>query len=171
MMPAITGTAPSTAATAADAARCASSPLSVCPRRQIPFPVGYGVETSHLIDVYHRWGMSAFAQTDLDCRIHTNQSTDALGRMAFGILQTFLQRIDSPEIIRDLPERHPEPVHGRPGPLRGVGPRDPGAEAFADDRDPRLPHLRLPVASPKNRNEMRFIANIEGVSYRCHQST
>ena len=71
---------------------------------QIPFPVGYGVETSHLIDVYHRWGMSAFAQSDLDRRIHTNQSTDALGRMAFGILQTFLQRIDSLEIIRDLPE-------------------------------------------------------------------
>ena len=62
------------------------------------------METSHLIDVYHRWGMSAFAQTDLDRRIHTNQATDALGRMAFGILQTFLQRIDSLEIIRDLPE-------------------------------------------------------------------
>ena len=70
---------------------------------QIPFPVGYGVETSHLIDVYHRWGMGAFAQTDLDRRIHTNQATDALGRMAFGILQTFLQRIDSLEIIGDLP--------------------------------------------------------------------
>ena len=70
---------------------------------QIPFPVGYGVETSHLIDVYHRWGMGAFAQTDLDRRIHTNQATDALGRMAFGILQTFLQRIDSLEIVGDLP--------------------------------------------------------------------
>ena len=71
---------------------------------RIPFPVGYGVETSHIIDVYHRWGMGAFAQTDLDRRIHTNQSTDALGRMAFGILQTFLQRVDSLEIIGDLPD-------------------------------------------------------------------
>ena len=71
---------------------------------RIPFPVGYGVETSHLIDVYHRWGMSAFAQTDLDRRIHTNQTTDAFGRMAFGILQTFLQRIDALEIINDLPD-------------------------------------------------------------------
>ena len=62
------------------------------------------METWHLIDVYHRWGMSALAQTDLDGRIHTNQSTDALGRMAFGILQTLLQRIDSLETIRDLPE-------------------------------------------------------------------
>jgi len=26
---------------------------------KIPFPIGYGVETSHLIDVYHRWGLQA----------------------------------------------------------------------------------------------------------------
>ena len=71
---------------------------------RIPFPVGYGVETSHIIDVYHRWGMGAFAQTDLDRRIHTNQPTDALGRMSFGILQTFLQRIESLEIVGDLPD-------------------------------------------------------------------
>ena len=73
---------------------------------QIPFPIGYGVETSHIIDVYHRWGMSAFAQTDLDRRIHTNQPTEALGRMAFRILQTFLTRMDSLEIISNLPELH-----------------------------------------------------------------
>jgi glucosyl-3-phosphoglycerate synthase len=70
----------------------------------IPFPIGYGVETSHLIDVYHRWGMNAFAQTDLDRRVHRNQSTRSLGRMAFGILQTFLSRIESLEILKDLPE-------------------------------------------------------------------
>ncbi|MFH1476023.1 MAG: glucosyl-3-phosphoglycerate synthase [Verrucomicrobiota bacterium] len=58
----------------------------------IPFPIGYGVETAHLIDVYRRWGLAAFAQTDLDQRIHRNQSTQALGKMAFGILQTFLSR-------------------------------------------------------------------------------
>ncbi len=57
---------------------------------KIPFPIGYGVETSHLIDVYHRWGMDAFAQTDLDRRVHRNQATRSLGKMAFGILQTFL---------------------------------------------------------------------------------
>ena len=71
---------------------------------QIPFPVGYGVETSHIIDVYHRWGMGAFAQTDLDRRVHTNQPTGALGRMAFRILQTFLKRIDSLDIISKLPD-------------------------------------------------------------------
>jgi glucosyl-3-phosphoglycerate synthase len=62
---------------------------------EIPFPIGYGVETSHLIDVYQRWGLAAFAQTDLDQRVHRNQQTRALGRMAFGILQTFLSRMES----------------------------------------------------------------------------
>ena len=60
--------------------------------QEIPFPIGYGVETSHIIDVYKKWGMDAFAQTDLDQRVHRNQPTVSLGKMAFGILQTFLKR-------------------------------------------------------------------------------
>lgn len=60
--------------------------------QEIPFPIGYGVETSHLIDVYNKYGLEAFAQTDLDKRVHRNQPTQALGKMAFGILQTFLHR-------------------------------------------------------------------------------
>jgi len=60
---------------------------------QIPFPVGYGVETSLLIDIYERLGLYAFAQTDLDRRIHRNQETIALGRMAFGVLRTFMARL------------------------------------------------------------------------------
>jgi len=59
---------------------------------QIAFPIGYGVETSHLIDVYHMYGLEAFAQTDLDKRVHENKPTQALGKMAFGILQTFIKR-------------------------------------------------------------------------------
>ena len=57
------------------------------------FPVGYGVETSHLIDVYKSHGMKAFAQTDLDKRVHRNQETRDLGKMSFGILQSFLKRL------------------------------------------------------------------------------
>jgi glucosyl-3-phosphoglycerate synthase len=72
--------------------------------QEIPFPIGYGVETSHLIDVYHRWGMSAFGQTDLGQRVHRNQPTRDLGKMSFGILQTFLNRLRSLGIVRDLPE-------------------------------------------------------------------
>lgn len=60
---------------------------------QIPFPVGYGVETSHLIDVYTSRGLKAFAQTDLDQRVHRNQETRSLGKMSFGILQSFLKRL------------------------------------------------------------------------------
>lgn len=71
---------------------------------QIPFPVGYGVETSHLIDVYTRYDMSAFAQTDLDQRVHRNQPTRSLGKMAFGILQTFLSRVERLGIIGELPD-------------------------------------------------------------------
>lgn len=61
---------------------------------QIPFPVGYGVETAHVLDVHQRWGLDAFAQTDLGQRVHRNQGTAALGRMSFGILQTFFRRLE-----------------------------------------------------------------------------
>ncbi len=71
---------------------------------EIPFPIGYGVETSHLIDVYQKRGLEAFAQTDLECRVHRNQSTRDLGKMAFGILQSFLNRLESNEMIEKLPE-------------------------------------------------------------------
>jgi glucosyl-3-phosphoglycerate synthase len=61
---------------------------------QIPFSVGYGVEVGHLIDIYHRYGAKALSQVNLDSRIHRNQPVQALGKMAFGILDTFLQRLD-----------------------------------------------------------------------------
>ena len=70
----------------------------------IPFPIGYGVETSHLIDVYSRWGLEAFGQTDLDQRVHRNQNTRDLGKMAFGILQTFLSRVKALGILPQMPE-------------------------------------------------------------------
>ena len=70
----------------------------------ISFPIGYGVETSHLIDVYTRWGLTAFAQTDLDQRVHRNQATRSLGKMAFGIIQTFLSRLSSLDILGSVPE-------------------------------------------------------------------
>ncbi|QNN22811.1 glucosyl-3-phosphoglycerate synthase [Planctomycetales bacterium ZRK34] len=71
---------------------------------QIPFPVGYGVETAHLIDVYAKSGMSAFGQTDLEQRVHRNQPTSDLGKMSFGILQTFLNRMKGLGMISQLPE-------------------------------------------------------------------
>ena len=71
---------------------------------KIPFPIGYGVETSHLIDIYEKWGMEAIAQVDLDQRVHRNQETRALGKMAFGILRAFLFRAEALGVIGELPE-------------------------------------------------------------------
>lgn len=70
----------------------------------IPFPIGYGVETSHIIDVYMKYGIEAFGQTDLDQRVHRNQSTLDLGRMSFGILQSFLNRMEAYGLVDKLPE-------------------------------------------------------------------
>ena len=59
---------------------------------KIPFPIGYGVETSMILDIYTQWGLDVIAQVDLDRRVHRNQDTKALGRMSFVILKTFLNR-------------------------------------------------------------------------------
>jgi glucosyl-3-phosphoglycerate synthase len=71
---------------------------------RIPFPIGYGVETAHILDVYREWGLDAFAQCDLDQRVHRNQATTALGKMSFGILQTFLNRMEKYGMIDKLPD-------------------------------------------------------------------
>lgn len=61
---------------------------------QLPFFIGYGVETGLLIDVSQRFGIESIAQVDLDRRVHQNQDLQALGKMAFEILQTFYNRVD-----------------------------------------------------------------------------
>ena len=60
----------------------------------IPFFTGYGVEIGLDIDIYRKYGLKAIAQTDLRRRVHHNQSTEALGRMAFGIMQAVFKRLD-----------------------------------------------------------------------------
>lgn len=59
---------------------------------QVPFFVGYGVETGLLIDISKKFGLEVIAQVDLDRRVHRNQRLEALSRMSFGILQVFLNR-------------------------------------------------------------------------------
>jgi glucosyl-3-phosphoglycerate synthase len=71
---------------------------------QIPFPIGYGVETTHLIDVYRQFDLQAFAQTDLDRRVHRNQATRDLGKMAFGILRVFMQRLQDHGMVGEMTE-------------------------------------------------------------------
>lgn len=70
---------------------------------KLAFPVGYGVETAHLIDLYMQWGLESLAQTDLDRRVHFNQPTQALGKMGFGIMRCFLSRLHRYGVLeRDL---------------------------------------------------------------------
>ena len=103
----------------------------------IPFPIGYGVETSHLLDVYTRWGIEAFAQTDLDQRVHFNQPTLSLGRMSFAIMQTFLSRAESLGVVGGLPELNRV--------LRQFQARDDEYEAveFAFTEDERPPMIEV----------------------------
>lgn len=67
-------------------------------------PIGYGVETAHLMDIYLDWGIDAIGQTDLAQRVHRNQTTRNLGKMAFGILQTFLRRAKTQGVIQGMQE-------------------------------------------------------------------
>jgi len=67
---------------------------------KIPFPIGYGVETSMLLDICEKWGLDVIAQVDLERRVHRNQDTRALGKMAFVILDTFLRRIEKQDLIK-----------------------------------------------------------------------
>lgn len=67
---------------------------------KVSFPIGYGIETSMLLDIYEQYGMDIIAQVDLDKRVHRNQDTLALGRMAFGIMQTFLKRIEKLGLVK-----------------------------------------------------------------------
>ncbi len=45
-----------------------------------------------ILDIYEKWGLHVMAQVDLSRRIHRNQTTKALGKMAFVIMQTFINR-------------------------------------------------------------------------------
>ena len=60
---------------------------------QIPFFTGYGVETGMLIDVYEKFGLDKIGQVDVIRRIHKNQPLSALSKMAFGILQAVLEKL------------------------------------------------------------------------------
>lgn len=60
---------------------------------QVPFFIGYGVETCLLIDIYRKFGLEAMAQVDLDRRVHRNQRLRALSKMSFNILQALCHRV------------------------------------------------------------------------------
>lgn len=61
---------------------------------RIPFPIGYGVETSMILDICEQWGIDVIAQVDLERRVHRNQDVTSLGKMSFVILKTFFNRLE-----------------------------------------------------------------------------
>ncbi len=62
---------------------------------QVPFFIGYGVETCLLIDICQKFGLEKMAQVDMDRRVHRNRRLPALSRMSFGILQAFFNRVEA----------------------------------------------------------------------------
>ncbi len=66
----------------------------------IPFPIGYGIETSLILDIFKKYGLDVMAQVDLGSRVHRNQDTKALGKMAFVIMRTFFNRIENYDLVK-----------------------------------------------------------------------
>jgi glycosyltransferase involved in cell wall biosynthesis len=58
----------------------------------IPFPVGYGVETSMLLDTLALRGLDAIAQVDLGTRQNRHQPLRELGAMAMAVMGAGLRR-------------------------------------------------------------------------------
>ncbi len=74
---------------------------------QLAFPVGYGVELAHLLDVDAAWGNDVFAQTDLGTRQHRHRSNRQLGQSAFGVLQVLFRRLQQQGLMVWDPEKIP----------------------------------------------------------------
>jgi glucosyl-3-phosphoglycerate synthase len=68
---------------------------------RVPFVSGYGVEIAMLIDLLDLLGLDALAQVDLGERLHRNQDTEALGRMAAQILYTVWSRLHRRGLVRN----------------------------------------------------------------------
>lgn len=61
---------------------------------QVSFFTGYGVEIGLLMDFHDLFGLEALAQTDLEQLFHQQQSLEGLSKMAFAILQVFVDRLE-----------------------------------------------------------------------------
>lgn len=75
---------------------------------RVPFFGGYAVELGLLIDVLGAAGIGAIAQVDLGHRAHTNQSTAALGAMAFAITRAVRHRAEGAPLNDPVAYRRPE---------------------------------------------------------------
>nr|BFE78028.1 hypothetical protein GCM10020093_006290 [Planobispora longispora] len=82
---------------------------------RVPFVTGYGVELGLLIDLLELHGLDALAQVDLGRRVHSHQSTDALGGMAAQILQTAWSRLERQDKMIPLHDPSPRLAQFRRG--------------------------------------------------------
>ncbi|GHV65499.1 glucosyl-3-phosphoglycerate synthase [Spirochaetia bacterium] len=108
---------------------------------QLSFSVGYGVELGHLIDIFHLAGGTALAQVDLDVRIHRNQTTSSLGKMSFGILNTFFSRVEksgSLNLVRELGDRYISLIQEPQVPQESSIPKIQETEISCMERPPML---------------------------------
>ncbi|GGL53835.1 glucosyl-3-phosphoglycerate synthase [Planomonospora parontospora] len=83
---------------------------------RVPFVTGYGVELGLLIDLLELSGLDALAQVDLGRRVHSHQSTEALGGMAAQILQTSWSRLARQDKMIPLHTPSPRLAQFRRGP-------------------------------------------------------
>ncbi|MEU8383208.1 glucosyl-3-phosphoglycerate synthase [Streptosporangium sp. NPDC048865] len=81
----------------------------------VPFVTGYGVELALLIDLLDLAGLDALAQVDLGRRVHSHQSTEALGGMAAQILQTSWSRLERQDMMVSLHRLSPRLAQFRRG--------------------------------------------------------
>lgn len=77
---------------------------------RVPFLTGYAVEMGHLIDILATTGLEGMAQVDLGVRHHANQSTVALGKMAYEITHAVLARAAGEGAVTDGPRSYARPV-------------------------------------------------------------
>jgi nucleotide-binding universal stress UspA family protein len=68
----------------------------------LPLFTGYGVETGLLIDILDHFGLACIAQTDLETRVHRNQTLLSLSKMAFAIVQVVMKRLEDRQRIQLL---------------------------------------------------------------------
>lgn len=71
---------------------------------RIPFPTGYAIETTMLLDVHRLAGADAIAQVDLDVRQNAHQPLSALGGMAFAVLEGAASRLRQEGRLVSLPD-------------------------------------------------------------------
>ena len=68
----------------------------------VEYMTGYGVEMNILIEIYEKYGIDIMGQVDLLKREHRHQSTNALSKMSFIIMNTILRRNTNTKLNSNL---------------------------------------------------------------------